>query len=363
MTFKVVSVVGIRPNFVKLAALHPMLSKRFDHLTVHTGQHYDYEMSKAFFEDLSIPDPDYNLGVGSGSHGYQLGEVVKRTEGILLKEAPELVVVYGDGNSTLGGALAAVKLHIPTAHVEAGYRSFDMSMPEEINRVLTDHSSNLLLAPTKSALENLKAEKVRGKVHQTGDVMVDVLLKYMVLARKTSPKLKELGQDPGDYILVTIHREKNTEKESLRRIVGAIASLRDYNFVFPMHPRTRKLLKSFGMIEKLEHASNIKITEPMNYLDFVNIEANASKILTDSGGVQKEAYVIGVPCITVRRNTELVETVREGWNVLVGDNPDAIRKSVREFLPRSRKKRVSLGKGDSAIRTSNILAEFVKRGR
>lgn len=358
---KIVSIVGIRPNFVKLAALYPVISKKFDHKIVHTGQHYDYEMSKSFFSNLRIPKPDYDLDVGSGTHGFQMGEIVKRSEDVILKERPDLVIVYGDGNSTLGGALAAAKLHIPTAHVEAGYRSFDMEMPEEVNRVLTDHCSSVLLAPTRTACTNLKREHVSGTVYRTGDVMVDCLRNYMMVAKEKSNILRRLGLVSKEYILVTIHREKNTQLDRLARIIRMLLSLNEYDFVFPLHPRTRKSLASIGLDRRLEKARNITTTTPLNYLDFVNLEANAKKIMTDSGGVQKEAYVTGVPCITLRDSTEVVETVTEGWNVLVDADQKKIRLALRSFNPLKRKSRISLGDGNSATRISRILASYAKK--
>ncbi len=358
---KVISIVGIRPNFVKLAALSPLFSSAFDHRIVHTGQHYDYDMSRIFFDSLEIPSPDYNLEVGSGTHGYQLGEILKRTEGILLEQAPDFVVVYGDGNSTLGGALSASRQHIPVAHVEAGYRSFDMQMPEEVNRTLADHVSTLLFAPTREAARNLESEGTRGRTYLTGDVMVDVLLKYRSKAEDNSGILDRLELSPRDYLLVTIHRERiTTEEGRLARVISTIMALGDRKFVFPVHPRTRKVMEESGLYDKVRDAANVVVTEPLNYLDFVALEANASKIVTDSGGVQKEAYVLGVPCVTLRENTELVETVREGWNVLVGDDEKKLAKAIRAPESKRSSKRLSLGRGDSADKISRIMSREVE---
>lgn len=338
-----------------------MLSTAFDHKVIHTGQHYDYEMSKVFFESLDIPPPDYNLEVGSGTHGYQLGEILKRTEAILLEEGPDFVVVYGDGNSTLGGALSASRQHIPVAHVEAGYRSFDMQMPEEVNRTLADRVSTLLFAPTKDAVKNLEAERTPGKTYLTGDVMADVLLKYRGIAQERSGILKRFDLSSGGYVLVTIHRERiTTEKERLARVIASIASFPDHRFVFPVHPRTRKAMEGWGLDKKIEHADNVTLTDPLNYLDFVKLEANAAKILTDSGGVQKEAYILGVPCVTLRDNTELVETVREGWNVLVGDDKAKLAKAMGAFHAKPSSRRQSLGRGDAALRISRIMSKEVE---
>ena len=357
---KIISIVGVRPNFVKLAALHKFLEKDYDHVVVHTGQHYDYELSKAFFECLELPEPDYNLEVGSGTHGYQLGEMIKRTEKVLLKEKPNLVIVYGDANSTLAGALAAVKLHIKTAHVEAGYRSFDKKMPEEINRLLTDAISDLLFAPTKTAEKNLKKENVQGKICLTGDVMVDVLLKYMKTAEENSRILKKLNLKPKEYITVTFHREENTEnKTKAQNIVKALLKLKNYKFVFPIHPRTKKALKKYKLLKKLEKAENIKVIPPLNYLDFVKLEKNSLKIITDSGGVQKEAYILGIPCITLRSTTEMPETVKEGWNKLVDTSTQKIIEVTKSFNSKNNKPRKALGNGKAAEKIKKIINNHI----
>jgi len=359
-TEKVVSIVGVRPNFVKLAALSDFLDSRYKHIIVHTGQHYDYELSEVFFKCLKLPIPHYNLEVGSKSHGYQLGEMIKRIEKVLLKEKPDLVIVYGDANSTLAGALAAVKLHIKIAHVEAGYRSYDKNMPEEVNRVLTDQVSDLLFAPTKTTVDNLRRENVQGNVYLTGDVMVDVLLTYKDAAERESKILGELEVYPEDYILVTFHRESNTKnRERIVRIVQALSILGgEFTLVFPMHPRTKNALERFGLYDKLADLDTILITSPLNYLDFVKLEKNTKKIITDSGGVQKEAYILGVPCITLRNTTGCVETVQEGWNILVDVNVKDVITSVRDINPRSGSPREALGKGDASIRIRKIITSY-----
>jgi UDP-N-acetylglucosamine 2-epimerase (non-hydrolysing) len=325
-------------------------------MIVHTGQHYDYELSKAFFDCLDIPPPDYNLDVGSGTHGYQLGEMVKKIEAVLLKEKPDLVIVYGDANSTLAGALATVKQKIKLAHVEAGYRSYDRQMPEEVNRLLTDHVSDVLFAPTKTAVRNLRKENVQGEVYLTGDVMVDTLLKYKTIIEEKSKILDKLGILPKEYILVTVHRESNTEDEArLGKIIAAFLKLKNHKFVFPIHPRTRKALEKFGMYRKLEHVEHIRIIDPLNYLDFLALEKNALKIVTDSGGVQREAYIFGIPCVTLRNTTEVVETVKEGWNILTDCDTNKIIDAVENFSPRRNSPRKSFGKGDAAIKILDIL--------
>jgi len=265
-------------------------------------------MNKVFFDELRIPEPDYHLGVGSGSHGYQTGEILKRTEEVLLKEAPDLVLVFGDTNSTLAGALAASKLHIKIGHIEAGLRSFDRRMPEETNRVLTDHCSDLLFCPTETAVENLKTEGIENGVYLTGDVMVDALQENIKIAEQKSKILDRLSLKPEAYYLATIHRPENTDDfEKLKSIVDAFCEIK--KLVFPCHPRTEKLLKQCGLWDML--TKKIKVIKPVGYLDMLILEKNAKKILTDSGGIQKEAYILKVPCITLRENTEWVETIED----------------------------------------------------
>lgn len=356
---RIMSVVGTRPNFVKLAALNDLLDKEHEHIIVHTGQHYDFELYKVFFECLELPDPHYDLEVGSGTHGFQLGEMIKRLENVLVKEKPDIVIVYGDCNTTLAGALAAIKLHMRIAHVEAGYRSYDKTMPEEVNRLLTDQISDLLFAPTETSIKNLEKENVQGSIYLTGDVMVDVLVKYRDIAEQRSKILNRLGVNPKSYILVTVHRENNTEvKERLANIVEALIKIANcYKVVFPVHPRTRKALERNGLYGELSNNKNITIIPPLNYLDFVKLESNALKIVTDSGGVQKEAYILGVPCITLRNTTEVIEIVREGWSVLTDVNVDLILDAIENFNPKGGSPRRSLGKGDAASRIAKILAD------
>jgi UDP-N-acetylglucosamine 2-epimerase len=355
---KIVSIVGVRPNFVKLAALHQTMAKSFNHIILHTGQHYDYELSKAFFDCFELPEPNYNLEVGSGCPGYQLGEMIRRLEPILLKEKPNLVLVYGDTNSTLAGALAAIYSRLRVAHVESGYRSYDRSMPEEVNRILTDHGSDLLFAPTKSTMENLKREGLQKKAYLTGDVMVDVLSDYMQIAEGKSNILKKLALQPKSYLLLTIHREKNTENLNiLHKLANTFLNLKEVRIVFPLHPRTEKALRKIGILDKLTNSKNISVIPPQNYLDFIKLENNAAKIVTDSGGVQKEAYVLGVPCITLRNNTELIETIKEGWNILVADHPRKIAKAIQTFSPIDNSERKALGDGKSAVRIANLLEQ------
>ncbi|WP_286878805.1 non-hydrolyzing UDP-N-acetylglucosamine 2-epimerase, partial [Methanoculleus sp. UBA413] len=292
---------------------------------------YDHGMSEVFFEELAIPKPDYNLNIGSGTHGHQTGAMLGAIEDVLQQENPDLVLVYGDTNSTLAGALAAAKLHVPVAHVEAGLRSFDRRMPEEINRVLTDHCSDLLFCPTKTAVENLAAEGITGGVHLVGDVMVDAMNYNRAVAEERSRILEAVGVRPGEYLVITVHRPSNTDsQENMVAILGALAEA-GMPVVFPVHPRTRNYLGRYGLLAKMPE--NVQVTEPLGYLDMLHLMAHAAKILTDSGGVQKEAYMLGVPCITLRENTEWVETVEAGWNVLVGAGREEIVSMIHEFAP------------------------------
>lgn len=352
---KIASLVGARPNFVKPAPVSKALRERFDEVIIHTGQHYDYEMDKIFFDDLKIPSPDYHLGVGSGSHGRQTGEMLKRIEEVLIKERPDSVLVFGDTNTTLAGALSAAKLHIKVVHIEAGLRSYNKSMPEEINRVLVDHCSDLLLCPTKTAVENLNNEGITEGVHFTGDVMVDALKDCITIAKKKSRILGELGLKTKGYILATLHRAENTDDpDRLHNIIEALSNLE--NVIFPCHPRTEKLLREYGL--KISSETNIRIIKPVGYLDMVMLEKNASKILTDSGGIQKEAYLLGVPCITLRDETEWVETVQDGWNILAGANRDRIISLARQFHPKGERREV-FGAGNASIETAEKVEELL----
>lgn len=354
---KIASVVGARPNFVKLAPVSRELRERFDEIIIHTGQHYNYEMDKIFFDDMGIPAPGYHLGVGSGSHGYQTGEMLKRIEEILLKDKPDAVLVFGDTNTTLAGALAAAKLHIPVAHVEAGLRSYNRRMPEEINRVLVDHCSDLLLCPTKTAVDNLSKEGIISGVCLTGDVMVDAQRDCTLIAEKRSHIVEELDLKPGGYYLATIHRAENTDDpRRLKNIAEALEEIGDV--VFPCHPRAEKYLKQLDLWDSLNRQS--RVIKPVGYLDMIMLEKNARKILTDSGGVQKEAYFLGVPCITLRDETEWVETVEDGWNVLAGADRNKIVELARNFEPKARQREV-FGSGDASIRTAECIAELVVR--
>jgi len=352
---KIVSVVGARPQFIKAASVSKALRKEHHEVLIHTGQHYDFELSQLFFDELTIPEPDYNLEVGSASHGKQTSEMLKRIEQVLVKENPDFVLVYGDTNSTLAGALAAVKLHIPMAHIEAGLRSFDRKMPEEINRILTDHCSTLLFAPTETAVKNLKEEGLTDGVYFTGDVMYDTLLQCVDLS-KNSKILEQLDLKPKNYLLATIHRPSNTDNPvNLKNILVAFSEVKE-PIVFPVHPRTKKFIREQGLANKIK--DNIIFTKPRGYIEFICLEKNAKMILTDSGGVQKEAYILRVPCITLRETTEWVETVEDGWNVLVGSEREKIIKAVEGFEPK-RKQRDVFGNGKASERIYETLQNYL----
>ena len=350
---KIVSVVGARPNFVKLAPVSKELrKKKHEEIVIHTGQHYDYEMNKIFFDEMGIPEPDHHLGVGSGSQGEQTGEMLKRIEDVLMDESPDLVLVFGDTNTTLAGGLAACKLHIRVAHIEAGLRSYDRRMPEEINRILTDHCSDLLFAPTRTAVENLMKEGITEGVYLTGDVMVDALKENIKIAERESIILDELNLKIKRYYLATIHRAENTDDfNNLGNIVDTFCEMED--LVFPCHPRTEKSLKTFGLWDKLRR--KVKVIKPVGYLDMLMLERNANKILTDSGGVQKESYIFKVPCITLRNTTEWVETVEDGWNVLTGSDKEKIMKMANNFEPEGEQRNI-FGEGDASEKIIKIIA-------
>jgi UDP-GlcNAc3NAcA epimerase len=327
---KVISIVGARPQFIKAAAVSRKLRDQHHEILVHTGQHYDYEMSGIFFDGLDLPAPDVFLGVGSGSHGTQTGAMLKGIEDVLLAEHPDSVLVYGDTNSTLAGALAAAKLSIPIAHVEAGLRSFKRSMPEEINRVTADHLSDLLFCPSETAVKNLAAEGICESVFIVGDVMLDILLWAQRRVKAGTPSvLEHLALTKQSYLLATVHRSENTDNGSRCSAILQTLNRLDEPVIFPVHPRTRKLISAMGFCP----GPNLHLIEPLGYLDMVALLSFARLALTDSGGLQKEAYWLGVPCITLREETEWVETVEMGWNKLVGSDSTTIVNAVRTFCP------------------------------
>lgn len=326
---KIVSIVGARPQFIKAAVLSRELRKEHTEILVHTGQHYDENMSAVFFEELGIPQPEYDLHVGSGLHGVQTGAMLAAIEQVLIDVQPDWVVVYGDTNSTLAGALAAAKLHIPVAHVEAGLRSFNRSMPEEINRILTDHISDLLLCPTGVAVSHLQAEGIIKGVHLVGDVMYEALQWAAAQSQRFIEKLSALALQPQQYLLATVHRAENTDDPArFQGILQAFDALEE-PLLWPVHPRTRKKLDEVGYVP----TSHVQLIDPVGYLEMVYLASSARIILTDSGGLQKEAMWLSVPCITLRDETEWIDTVALGWNVLVGADPKAILKAVHTACP------------------------------
>jgi UDP-GlcNAc3NAcA epimerase len=355
---KVLTVVGARPQFVKAAPVSRALRERHAEILVHTGQHYDEVMSAAFFRDLEIPEPDVNLEVGSGSHGAMTGEMIRRLEPVVAQQEPDGVLVYGDTNSTLAAAVVACKITYPNgrrpwlAHVEAGLRSFNRRMPEERNRVVADHLSDLLLAPTAAAMEHLARESLADRAELVGDVMVDA---HAWAVERAGEHLPAAAREHDRYLLLTLHRAENVDDpERLRRILEGLAV--DLPILFPVHPRTRAIL------ERSLHGlpDNIRAIDPVGFLQMVALEANAHAIATDSGGVQKEAYLSGVPCVTLRSETEWVETVDAGWNRVVDDDPTAIRAALDDaaFMGRSRPRPPLYGDGQAAARIVASLERY-----
>lgn len=350
---KIVSIVGNRPQFVKAAPLSRALRARVDEVLVHSGQHYDPDLADLFFDELGVPQPDHALEVGSGSPITQLAVMLDRLEPLLLDEAPDMVVVYGDTTTTLAGALAAAKLDLPLGHVEAGLRSFDRSMPEEQNRVVTDHLSSLLLCPTDTAVRNLAREGITAGVHQVGDVMLDASLMFAPAAA-ARPGARALGLEPGGYLLVTVHRAAATDTpEALDALVAVLEAI-DRPAVFPVHPRTRNRLEAAGLWERLGRHPTLRLSGPVGYLDFTALLVGAAAVVTDSGGVQKEAYFLGVPCITLRDTTEWVETVEGGFNRLVGMDPARVAAALEDLsVPDVRPP--YYGDGDAAGRIADAV--------
>jgi len=377
---KLLSIVGARPQFVKAAVVSAAIerhnsranvSTRIYQQLIHTGQHYEHNLSGVFFDQLPLPTPDYHLGVGSGPHGAQTGAMLEGLEKILLQEKPDMTVVYGDTNSTIAGALASAKVHIPVAHVEAGLRSFNRAMPEEMNRVATDHLSDLLLCPTNTAVKNLRREGILRGVALTGDVMLDAVQSFQPLAARRAELLYNLGVRPGRYALVTIHRAENTDDpERLENVLRMLMRL-DKPAVFPLHPRLRDRIakqESGGLRQLLEGARALRIIEPVSYLDMLLLETNARMILTDSGGVQKEAYFVGVPCLTLRDETEWIETLQNHWNRVVGTSPIKILPLAQSLWarngssPKGAPNLMQFGGGRAADRTVRAIIAYLKKG-
>ncbi len=352
---RIATIVGNRPQFVKAAAVSRSLRTEHEEVLVHTGQHYDDELSAIFFEELGIPEPQIQLGGYTGSNTAQTARMLGSLEQVLREVEPRLVLVYGDTNSTLAGALAAAQLRIPLAHVESGMRSFDRAMPEELSRVLTDHASDLLLCSTHQAVENLRREGIEAGVHLVGDVMADVSLTFAPIADRRSTMLGELDLESGGFVLATAHRAGNVDNpDNLERLLRIFESVPE-RLVLSLHPRTRSRLEAARKLERLTEAPNVLVTPPLGYLDFLALARHARRILTDSGGVQKEAYVLGTPCITLRDRTEWVETVDTGWNTLVGLDADAALAALQTELPEGPRPDL-YGNGAAAARILAVIS-------
>ena len=350
---RVLTVLGARPQIIKAAPVSRALRRNHEEFLLHTGQHYDDAMSDLFFRQLAIPAPDANLGVGSGGHGAQTGAMLAGVETVALEHRPDWILIYGDTNSTLAGALAGAKLHIPVAHVEAGLRSYDRRMPEEVNRVVADHVSTLLLCPTETAVANLLREGINTGVEMVGDVMFDAYLQNLEVARGSCRILHELALQRGAYQLLTIHRAENVDRPDVLAAIVQGVTDSGRQVVFPVHPRTRAALAAGGP----STAPNLRLIDPVGYLEMLVLEENAEAVVTDSGGVQKEAYFAGRPCITVRDRTEWVETVAAGWNILVGTDPGRIAEAMRNYRPTALRPDL-FGDGHAAERVVAALAAW-----
>lgn len=365
---KLVTIIGARPQFIKAAPFSEAFRKNNTEILVHTGQHYDENMSDIFFEELKIPKPDYNLGIGSGGHGEQTGKMLAGIEKILMEEKPDGLLVYGDTNSTLAGALAASKIHIPVFHVEAGLRSYNKSMPEEQNRILTDHISDLLFVPTQTAVDNLEKEGIKDKVINTGDIMYDAVLRNTTISEEkygNGKWLEEINEEnnlnlsikEGEYYLATIHRAENTDDMNKLKTIFASLNESDKPIIMPLHPRTRKLVEN----EKID-TKNIIIIKPVGYLLMLYMTKHAGMVVTDSGGLQKEAYFLGTPCTTLRDQTEWVETLKDNWNVLSSINKDEILKKIsRKDNFDTKKKSDAFGDGNAAQKISDAIEEYITK--
>jgi UDP-N-acetylglucosamine 2-epimerase (non-hydrolysing)/UDP-GlcNAc3NAcA epimerase len=355
---KVLTVVGNRPQFIKASALAGPLRSEHDELLVYTGQHYDDSLSSVFFAELGLARPDHELGIGGGTNTSQIARMLAALEPLLAEPSPDLALVYGDTNSTLAGALAAAQGGVAVVHVEAGMRSFDRTMPEERNRVLTDHLSGLLLCASELAAENLKGESISGQIEVVGDVMVDVALRRQPLARADTETLRLHGVEPGDYLLCTAHRAGNVDDPArLAQLVALLEALPG-TVVLPLHPRTRARLREWGLLAGLESSDGLRLTEPLGYMQLSALLCQARAVLTDSGGIQKEAYLAGVPCVTLRAKTEWVETVNVGWNTLVDLDLDAALAALERRPPTRRPP--LYGDGRAAERCVQAIDAFAR---
>jgi len=361
---KIGIILGTRPEIIKMSVIITLCEKRnLDYFVIHTGQHYSHNMDKAFFENLELPNPKYNLEVGSGSHGQQTGKILEGVEQVLIKEKPSIILVQGDTNTVLAGALAATKLGIKVGHVEAGLRSYDRSMPEEINRILTDHISDFLFCPTGGSREIALRENIKSnRIYVTGNTIVDAVKRNEKMASKKSKILKKLNLKRRKYFLVTAHRQENVDvREKLERILISLDRLhKKYKLpvIYPIHPRTKKMIKKFN----LNMPTTIEIIDPVDYLDFLNLEANARLILTDSGGIQEESCIFKIPCVTLRENTERPETINVGSNILAGTNPDRIIKAVDMMLRKKEGWENPFGDGTASGSILRILEKLKKLG-
>jgi len=356
---KISIILGTRPEIIKMSPIIRECEKsHLDFFILHTGQHYTFEMDRVFFQQFDLPRPKYNLNVGSCSHAEQTGKILVGVEKILQKEKPDIVLVEGDTNTVVAGALAAVKLHMKIGHVEAGLRSFDCTMPEEINRILTDHCSDLLFAPTKNSKHNLRKENIQdNKIFITGNTIVDVVLRHKKNAKKSNI-LRNLGVDSKEYFLVTIHRQENTDDISrLKSILKGLSKLHNkYHLpiVYPVHPRTQEKIKEFKL-----NSDGIGIVKPVDFFSFLQLEENARIVLTDSGGVQEETCILGTPCVTLRNNTERPETLQIGSNILAGTNPEKIVDCVSQMYEKNKKWINPYGSGDATKKIINILKKVI----
>ncbi|VVB60794.1 UDP-N-acetylglucosamine 2-epimerase [uncultured archaeon] len=357
---KISIILGTRPEIIKLSPIiHECKKLNLDLFILHTGQHYSFDMDRVFFQQLELPLPNYNLNVGSGSHAEQTAKILIGVEKILHKEKPDIVLVEGDTNTVLAGALAAVKLHIKIGHVESGLRSYDYTMPEEINRILTDHCSDILFAPTNNSKQNLRYENIQAnKIFITGNTIVDAVFKYKKIAAKKSNILKDLGVCHKEYFLVTVHRQENTDDiNRLKRILKGLTQLhKKYNIpiVYPVHPRTQKKMKEFALTSE-----RIKLVKPVDFFSFLQLEEHSRIVLTDSGGVQEETCILGTPCVTLRDNTERPETLRVGSNILAGTNPEKILDCVSIMDEKNKKWTNPYGSGDAGKKIVTIIKKVV----
>jgi UDP-GlcNAc3NAcA epimerase len=358
---KILTVVGNRPQFIKAAAVSGRLRGEHEEVLVHTGQHHDEALSEVFFTELGLPRPEHELGIAGGSNTAQTARMLGALEPLIAEVSPEAVLVYGDTNSTLAGALAGAQRGVPVVHVEAGMRSFDHTMPEELNRVLCDHMSDLLLCSSDTAAENLRKEAARGRIEVVGDVMIDIAFKWESMASANSDLLAPRGLQPGAYLLLTAHRAGNVDDpQRLRALVGIVAAI-PKPVLFAVHPRTRKRLREEHLWEELEALAGVTLTEPLGYVEFGALLRGARAIITDSGGVQKEAYLAGVPCITLRSTTEWVETVQSGWNALVDLKADRVLMALERAIPRNHPP--LYGDGRAAERCVEAIGGLAARAR